>query len=56
MQRYWKRYLLLIALVAILAYVTWRAYTDYQLRTYTRQIADTFPLLKEYGSLDSVNS
>ncbi len=44
MQRHWKRYLLLLALVAVLTYGTWRAYTDYQLRSYPQQIADSIPI------------
>jgi hypothetical protein len=44
MQLHWKRYLLLIALVAVLAYVAWRVYEDYELRAYTRQMADSIPV------------
>src|SRR5215213_545497 len=44
MQRHWKRYLLLLALVTVLTYGTWRVYTDYQLRSYPQQIADSIPL------------
>jgi len=44
MQRHWKRYLLLIALVVVLVCVGWRAYTNYQLHAYTRQMADSIPV------------
>jgi hypothetical protein len=51
MQRHWKRYLLLLALVAVLSYGTWRAYTDYQLRSYPQQIADSIPLPSGIGQI-----
>jgi hypothetical protein len=44
MQRHGKRYLLLIALVVVLVYVGWRAYTNDQLHAYTRQMADSIPV------------
>jgi hypothetical protein len=44
MQRHWKRYLLLIALVAVLLYVGWRVYEDYELRSYPQRVADSIPM------------
>ena len=44
MQRHWKRYLLLIALVAVLLYVAWRVYEDYELSSYPQRVADSIPV------------
>lgn len=44
MRRYWKRYLLLIALIAILVYVGWRMYEDYELSAYPQRVADSIPV------------
>jgi hypothetical protein len=44
MHNHWKRYLLLAALSAILAYISWRVYEDYQLSSVPRQMADRIPV------------
>ncbi len=44
MHNHWKRYMLLTALVAVLLYVGWRIYQDYELNSYPQQVADSIPV------------
>ena len=55
MQRHWKRYLLLMALVAILLYVAWRMYADYELSAYPQRVADSIPVPPGVRLIDQRN-